>query len=380
MLLFQFSLFSFLLFLISFIALAIASYTDLRKRIVSNKLNYCIIFLGIALHAIMSFNSNDFSFIANSAIAGVYAFALAFVFYKMGLWAGGDVKLFTGIAALNPVNVNLLAVLGVKIALFESIALPLFPITFFIFSIFCMFPYGAFLGIKKLKEKGFLVELKKKIVSIIFFSLFLTGAYALLNYFALNFLMIFIAIILLSALLGILNKKSKTSAWIVGILLFAFALSENYLNALQEFVYLSVFLFMAFMLLKLFFASRELFKKEIKISELEEGMILGESVFLDKGKVIKKQALGIGKVINYLRHNKLEELKKLMEKKGKEIVAAGKACGATVEEIKKLQELVKEKKLEDKIIVKESAPMVPAMLFAYVLLNVVGDVLWHLIL
>ncbi len=66
--------------------------------------------------------------------------------------------------------------------------------------------------------------------------------------------------------------------------------------------------------------------------------------------------------------------------KGKEIVSSRKARGVTPGEINELQKLVKEGKLEDKIELKLSAPFVPAILIAYLALNVCGDLLWNLVL
>jgi len=151
---------SFSYFFISFLGILIATYTDLKDRIIPNKLTYSLIFLGIALHALESFTVSSFWPLLTSIALTVATFAFSWLLWKAGVWAGGDVKLFTGIAALNPFNPNLLAGLGIQVPLFASIAIPIFPLTLFIFSIFAAAPFGVVVGANALSRKP---VLRKKI-------------------------------------------------------------------------------------------------------------------------------------------------------------------------------------------------------------------------
>ena len=93
----------------------------------------------------------------------------------MGLWAGGDVKLLTGISALNPVNLNIAQQFGLSIVAFSTLNLPIFPITFFIFSIFSMLPYGAFLVFSRINKMGFIKSGILKSKGLISYAIFLSA-------------------------------------------------------------------------------------------------------------------------------------------------------------------------------------------------------------
>lgn len=88
----------------------------------------------------------------------------------------------------------------------------------------------------------------------------------------------------------------------------------------------------------------------------------------------------IKRIINYLATNKLQELKEYLQPSGRVIASSRKAMGLTEEQINELKELARKGKIEDNIEVKLSAPFVPAMLIAYLVLNAVGDALWALVL
>jgi Flp pilus assembly protein protease CpaA len=101
------------------VVLALATFFDLRERRIPDVLTYAATLLGIAYHLA----AGNYSVVLY--VAGT--FAVAYLLYRLGLWAGGDVKLFTAIAALNPYSPTLF-----------GITLP-FPLVLFIASIFAAF-------------------------------------------------------------------------------------------------------------------------------------------------------------------------------------------------------------------------------------------------
>ena len=313
----------------SLIALIIASYTDLKQRIVSDKLTYGMMAIGLIGYLVLGFLESNFFLFFNSVIAAVAAFLFSLLLYKAGVWAGGDVKLFTGIAALNPVNPNILGRLGVlSIPLFAAIELPIFFLTLFIFSLFAMLPYGVFLALGRLhrdKKHG-----KKIMRQLLFFGIGFVVIAALNCY-------------------AFLNKN----------------------DALFQLLLPIAAIWLVYFLLKLYGMSKVLMRKAIRISDLQEGMIVGETIVESAGKAERAPEKGIKNLINYFVANRSS---KTVQQR--EIVSSARAGGVTVEEIKELQKLVKEGKLQDAIMVKESAAMVPAVLIAYIVLNVVGDLIW----
>lgn len=71
----------------------VGSIYDLRERRIPNAVNYA----GIAAGAAVAFFDNTLG--VGFAIAVVLSFAFAYVLYRMGAWAGGDAKFFTGLSS-----------------------------------------------------------------------------------------------------------------------------------------------------------------------------------------------------------------------------------------------------------------------------------------
>jgi len=88
-------------FFISITGLAYGTYTDFKERMISNWITYGMIVIGITGYAVVSFIANDWMILAGVIGVTAITFAAAYGLYRMGVWAGGDVKLFAGLAALN---------------------------------------------------------------------------------------------------------------------------------------------------------------------------------------------------------------------------------------------------------------------------------------
>ena len=71
-----------------------AAYTDIKQRIVSDKISYGLVFFGVVFHGIESFAINNYFPLAASIGVSAATFVFGLVLWKIGLWAGGDVKLF----------------------------------------------------------------------------------------------------------------------------------------------------------------------------------------------------------------------------------------------------------------------------------------------
>ncbi len=321
-------MFSLLSFSFSLIVLIAASYTDLKKRIVSNKLTFGSIALGLLLHAAWAFAEGNPWIFGIAVFTAGYAFVFAYILYKIGLWAGGDVKLLTGIAALAPLNPFIAGKLGLYspqlMQLFEPISLPVFPISLFVFTLFSMLPVTIFITMKRARSD------KKAFNSMA------------------RDLVVVIALLVVSVLFSSSGFAS------MAFVLFSAAL--------------------LYFVMKLMAASKVFLRKKVKITELEEGMISAETISVQKGVVKRELAQGMKSFINYIKHYNLAE-------SDKRIIADNlKARGLTDEEISELQKLVKQGKLKNFVYVKESAPMVPAFLVAFIILNLIGDLLWNLVL
>ncbi|MDO8538770.1 MAG: A24 family peptidase C-terminal domain-containing protein [archaeon] len=371
--------FFFLFFFLSIALLAIGTYTDFKYRIISNKLTYSMIFLGIALHLLQSYFLQDYSIILITAITTIATFIGAYILWKLGAWAGGDVKAFTALAALNPVNYAFLAnFFGIQNELLATIAIPIFPLTLFIFSIFAMLPYGAMLGINGLKanselRKQTFSDFKQKAISSIKFSGAIVGINQILLLFSITSLLVLPIILIL----GIIKGRIQT---ILFIGLFIVGLYFGQINAIIQFIVLLIFFILIYAILKLFSLSRsEILKKEAKIEELEEGMIPAYGLNEINGEIKKFEGISMGKLFNHVRNNSLASMQEELKPKGREIISNRRAAGISLEEIEELKQLRKAGKIGESITVKLSAPMIPAVFIAFIILSLIGDLIWNIL-
>lgn len=88
---------------LALVAVCIANYTDLRNRLIPNKLTYPLIVVGIAFYLSFGAYHGEFFRALFGAFGAALAFGIGYLLYLTGGWAGGDVKLFTALGALLPV-------------------------------------------------------------------------------------------------------------------------------------------------------------------------------------------------------------------------------------------------------------------------------------
>jgi preflagellin peptidase FlaK len=377
----------FLLQLVAFMstlgALLIASYTDLKARIVPNKLNALLLLAGVTIHMLASVIMKSVLPILLSLSAMAIAFGFSLILYRAGFWAGGDVKLLTAIAAANPVNYAVIAkLLSIEYAYVE---LPIFSITMFIGSVFAMLPVGLALMVARImkrkelihKIKPFSKENTIKLGQALAFALFIASLVSLLAGMEQRFGLAGLIGVELTIILGYsllpLKIKAATAVVVAGMSVLA-----GKLTLLTANLYVWTILFVSILILiTLVKLSREVFKEKVRITELEEGMIPAETIYLENGKPKRGKGFNMRMIFYYIKRGDTAGLKKYLKEKNV-VVSSRRACGLTPEEIKILRKYVKQGMLKDELEVKVSTPMVPAMLVAYIALNVIGDSIWLL--
>jgi len=81
-------------------ALAVASYTDIKKREVPDWLNYGLAVFGLGVNLLLSVAFWTWTYIVYS-LAGMLAFfGIAYVMFYAGQWGGGDSKMLIGLGAV----------------------------------------------------------------------------------------------------------------------------------------------------------------------------------------------------------------------------------------------------------------------------------------
>ncbi len=149
----------------------IASYFDLKYGIIPNKLTFLLLIFGIAMNSFFSIIFLNSKFIIVSIILMIITFILTYILWKIRLWGGGDVKLFTAIAASIPIQPNFIYFEYFNID-FPTVAIYPFQITVIFNSIIVSVPfliiYALIMNYKnRLYKYSFdyllLIELKRKI-------------------------------------------------------------------------------------------------------------------------------------------------------------------------------------------------------------------------
>ncbi len=94
------SMIEFLLLIIGFLGITLASITDLKKREVPDWLSYGMIFAGLGSRALESVLLKDYLPFLTGLLAFGAAFVIANLFYYTKQWGGGDSKLLMGVGAI----------------------------------------------------------------------------------------------------------------------------------------------------------------------------------------------------------------------------------------------------------------------------------------
>jgi len=89
-----------LIYSICFIALAIASYSDIKTREVPDWLNFSLIASGLGIRLIYSVVMWDMSFILYGLFGLLVFVIIAYLMFYAGQWGGGDSKMLMGLGAI----------------------------------------------------------------------------------------------------------------------------------------------------------------------------------------------------------------------------------------------------------------------------------------
>ncbi|MBQ8017403.1 MAG: prepilin peptidase [Methanobrevibacter sp.] len=85
----------------------LASICDIRNNYVPEKLTYVLLFFGLVSNLILSIFSNNIKFILASFISMFITYVITYLLWKLKMWGGGDVMLFTAIATVIPNGLNI---------------------------------------------------------------------------------------------------------------------------------------------------------------------------------------------------------------------------------------------------------------------------------
>ncbi len=367
-------------FALSFLVLLIASFTDLKERIVPNTLTYGAMGLGLLLGIGYSLQSSDWNYLIAVFQSMGLAIVLAMTLHQLGVWAGGDVKLLVGLAALSPFNPALLNELNLlSEPLFMRFDWPVFSLSLLLFSVFAMLPYGILLSMHALAKKKelhtqTLERITRTLENALFAGLLTAGSLPVLNHFKWP---IELTLVILIAW-GFLPKLEHKAA--IGILAALAGLALARTTILGD--ALAAFLVFGIVGLGWFFLemSPKLLRETKKTMDLSEGDIPALTWIEHDAHISNWSPPSIKELIHTVQTKDLKTAIDSTRPKGRIVCDARMARGLEENELAEIKKLHATKNFPDEIEVKKTTAFVPAMLIGFVLLNIAGDAWIRLLL
>lgn len=362
--------------IIAIVACLYASYSDLKLGIIPNKLTFPLIGIGIILNGIYAFMIGDLWFIIICIVVTGVIFALGYLFWKMGAWAGGDVKLFTALAALLPFYPALVyyQILGVSFPIEGTYP---FPLTLIINSILSILPFlliYVFYVVVKTKPHlmGELIAPVKNYKKNIVLTLVITSAVTLTIFITqqTRLQIIIISLILIYLLSLLISKLPNYVKAVLVSLVTAAALFYNLQITIISIVTLFISITIIEVVRKLLTSvSKEALQDDILLDELQEGMIPAYNLYQRDNDIYVDDKSIIDKLIESF---KTRDPNKLTAPPGKRLVGT-LAAGLTSDDIQLLKKLEKEGKISHKFRVKKGVPFAPSIFIGLLISLFIGD-------
>lgn len=351
------------------LAVSFAAWTDLKTREVPDFVPIGLVVISLMVHVFHAWDSQELFFILIPILVGLFTFMVGYGFWLLGVWAGGDVKLFAALGVALPFT---LAPFAVFPPLTGTFFLPLFPLTLFLYAILMGLPAALFLLIKAFfQNKELRQAIHHEIKSCgplwILLSIFSVLSSQLLLAFKQDLLWLVPLVIVFSFLSRRIQIMS-TGAFLVGGVLTGL----NGLAAAQ--LALTGFIILAFFSLLLHtpvWCNRFVFRKKVPISDLKVGDISAQTLVIQSKKIVEWHAPSLKEIFNK------PQSVLLLPKDPK--ISAFRAAGLEKSDITWLKKCVLEKKWPPYLWVKQSIPFVPLVWLGLILSLFVGDLLLNLL-
>lgn len=316
---------------------------DLKKRMIPDRLNYLGTVAGVGFTLVAGKLSLEYCAFV------VLSFVFAYLLYKLGVWAGGDVKFFTALATFFPIH-SATALAGINLFFFALI---------FLYSAITAIPVMAIVYSTKVwrYRKEFAALIKKSwrpALSSAFVSVAIAFLLSkILTALQTNSLPILIGLLIAAALVR--------PPLVVSIILFAIALAFDPLQVLIYFVIAACIAAAALFCLQAFALVRsKVLKHEVATNDLREGMIPAKTILNENGRAVEWSAPKISGLLGALKQGNVDSLRQSLRPNGKIIADSRLARGLTEEEIKELKGLG-----INRLEIKESLPFAPILAAGY---------------
>ena len=342
----------------------IATITDIKSRIIPNKLTFSLVGIGIFGYLANGVLTGDFVMFLASLKSLAVMFAIGYLFWMLGAWSAGDAKEFLFIAVLVPVYPAFLyGTFNPQVASYPFIITVLVNTLLAIFPL--VFVYSVYLSAKKGIFSRFLGPAKdfKKYLEMAFV---FVGAISVSGFFGERILAL-VALVLLYRI----QRKYRLALSAFLIIAYVFipsgGLYSQVMSALVNFAFVFVFIFGARLLLNsINVVKKEALVEEVKITDLVDGAIIAEEIYISDGEILRDTRSMTEKIKDAAKTGSLDVLRR----RG---VGTG-AAGVTEEDIELLTGYVESGKLKDVVNTKKSMPFAPVVLAGLAAALVIGDV------
>ncbi|KXA91250.1 hypothetical protein AKJ57_01920 [candidate division MSBL1 archaeon SCGC-AAA259A05] len=371
--------------LLALITVFIANYTDLKERVIPNRLTFSMIAAGIALYIGFGIYKQDLFFAIQGALWAGIAFALAYGFWFIGGWAGGDVKLYTALGALLAgYEASSLEILpsGYGVSYMAAPYPP--PFTVLFNGVICLAPVLiAYVIIKSIRTPGIGGEIaqpvRESVPEILVVPFVIVGGSALgwklTAFFGFGQLASFALAILIILPIYRLPLKFETPL-AVGLTCLGI-----YLYSLSALKFLGI-TFAVVLAIRLLFSGikvidRRILQEKISIGELEEGMIPAETIYEKDGEVQRYESPGVMERAKQILLNPSSF--RLSPDWDRVLADSRLAAGVSEEQVEALKSYVEKDDLENHIRIKKGLPFAPSFALGVTIAIFYGDIYWGLV-
>lgn len=347
------------------IGVTIASYTDIKYLTVSNKLTSLMFTSGIILGSIFYLNNSIMNLIFYY-LSIICVFIFVYLLWRIGLWAGGDVKLFTAISTLFCIDyLDIIPKFYINNHIFPYneyiIHIPTFNLI--VNSVFAILPIILFIVIYDIiKNKPHLIKsiFKKSDINNMIISLNTLTLYFIFNSICHidNLILNISSLIILSVINNEISKRSRHILLIITIIIICKVI---YLNIISTYLFELICVCFIILIKNIFKENliKEALSYEVNVNQLEESMILSDKLLFYNGEYFYENRTLKNRLLNYKKY---------------EVILEQKAGGLSLVDIEILKRLEKNNHIDKAIKIKKSLPFVPFILSGLIITLSLGNV------
>lgn len=339
----------------------IATYTDVKYRIIPNKLNIFLFLMGIVVVTLYFHILNCFNYFYYLSILLVYT--LSYLLWYFGVWAGGDVKLLTAISTIFiPEFLDVIphyqcmnVVLPFNLT---SFGIPTFLLIFN--SLLSIVPVIMIMVlIKIIRDKPYLINDFKKTFN--YKEVLLSLNSLIISYEIIQQLDVYDSLLKLILLLVVVCVVLKVMKQDVFFIILSALVILHKISSYDMISYLSeLIVFMMLISIKNTFRMgiiKDALTRDIHKNDLVEGMILAYPLYYGDGKFFFKKDNALRNVIDNFSN------------KGQKLVCGVKSAGLSSEDML----LIKNNYSQDVVTIKEGLSFAPFIFCGLIITIFVGN-------